>query len=105
MTVPQHDSKWWRQFTEAPPQLQRAMFACMRAREILEMRARLNGDDHSGLAPYERLLEEREQAELRIREALGQCRPLVSSSGEPTRVRDAAQGRGSAATSDVDRYW
>lgn len=105
VTAPEHDAKWWRQFTVAPPPLQKAMYASMQAREILEIRTHLAADDDPSLAAYVRLLEERERNERRIRESLGLDQLLRPASGQPDATPDPTANRLSPATSDIDRYW
>src|SRR5882757_6815849 len=97
MTGSGYDAKWWRHFTAAPPELQRAMHATLKAREILELRTRLGIDDDSTLAEYERRLEELEQTERRIREAAGQDLPLPRSPEPETTSARTPSG--------ADRYW
>ena len=60
MTASGHDANWWKVFTAAPPELQKAMHATLKAREILELRISLGVDDGTSLAAYEKRLEERQ---------------------------------------------
>jgi len=108
-----HDAKWWKHFTAAPPELQRAMYATLKAREILELRAHLGTDDKSALAAYEQRLEEREQTELRIRKALGRDQPRSPGSQQLAMAHETGRGvspdlhdnRRSPSASGADRYW
>ena len=109
MTAPEHDANWWKKFTAAPPQLQKAMHSTLKAREILELRTHLKIDDGFELAVYEQRLKEREQAEHETREALDQPRPVppvsrsVAAGKAPS---DVATGQAaSTATSGPDRFW
>ena len=106
MTAPQHDAKWWKQFTAAPPQLQKAMHSTLKAREILELRTHLKIDDGSELAVYEQRMKEREQVEHEIREVLAKAR------SEAPVFRNVAAGNGpsdvaneQATSSGPERFW
>ena len=105
MTDSGHDAKWWQQFTEAPPELQRAMHSTLRARENLELRIGRGFEDDSELAAYEQCLKEREAAEHRIREDIHQRR---SAPPEPRKVptpRKAASESEALTGPGPDHYW
>lgn len=77
------DAKWRKQFIAAPPKLQKAMNATEQAKETLKWFQLLGIDDNSKVAAYTRHLQEREQTERQIREALrqDQARPPISQGG------------------------
>ena len=76
MTRSGRDAGWRKQFVAAPPELQKAMNATQQVKETLKWFQLLGIDDHSRLEVYTRHLQEREQTERQIREAL---RPMLRS--------------------------
>lgn len=113
MTASGYDATWWRQFTAAAPELQRAMHAALKARETLELVTRRGDCDESELAAYKQRVVEREQAERRLRGTLRRAQPRPPGSQD---IADAAEAgyvnvptqrrkQGSPSAVGADRFW